>query len=81
VDGHPIVVILGDNIFQEDLSGYVKAFELQGKGARVLLKRVSLEDARRARVRGDAAPAVESLALKSRALARGGPPPLPRWST
>lgn len=47
VDGHPIVVILGDNVFQEDLSGYVRAFAEQGKGARVLLKRVSLEDAKR----------------------------------
>lgn len=47
VNGHPIVVILGDNIFQEDLSSYVKAFAEQGKGARVLLKRVSLEDAKR----------------------------------
>jgi glucose-1-phosphate thymidylyltransferase len=47
VHGQPIVVILGDNLFQEDLSPYVQAFHEQGKGARILLKRVSPEDARR----------------------------------
>jgi glucose-1-phosphate thymidylyltransferase len=47
VGDEPIVVILGDNIFQEDLSPYVREFELQGGGARLLLKRVSQDDARR----------------------------------
>ena len=47
VHGHPIMVILGDNIFQEDLGPYVRSFENQGKGARILLKQVSPEDARR----------------------------------
>ena len=42
-----MVVILGDNIFQENLRPYVEAFAAQGGGARVLLKRVSMDDARR----------------------------------
>jgi len=41
------VVILGDNIFQEDLAPYVKEFEEQPSGARLLLKRVAIEEARR----------------------------------
>jgi glucose-1-phosphate thymidylyltransferase len=47
VEGDDMVVILGDNIFQENLRPYVEAFAAQGGGARVLLKRVSVEDARR----------------------------------
>ncbi len=46
-DGQPVVVILGDNIFQEDLSLYVEAFRKQGGGAKLLLKQVAIEDARR----------------------------------
>lgn len=42
-----VVVILGDNLFQEDLTPYVRAFEAQEKGAKVLLKRVSMGDAKR----------------------------------
>lgn len=42
-----MVVILGDNIFQEDLATYVKQFAAQASGAKLLLKRVSVEDARR----------------------------------
>ena len=42
-----MVVILGDNIFQEDLSVFIKAFSDQGRGARLLLKNVAIEDARR----------------------------------
>jgi glucose-1-phosphate thymidylyltransferase len=56
VDNQPVVVILGDNIFQEDLAPYIASFQLQSTGAKLLLKRVSLEDARRfgvARVEGD----------------------------
>jgi len=34
------VTILGDNIFQDDLSGYFEKFIAQKKGARVLLKQV-----------------------------------------
>ena len=47
VAGNSLVVILGDNIFQEDLSPYVDAYESQESGAKLLLKRVSPEDARR----------------------------------
>lgn len=42
-----MVVILGDNIFQEDLSPYVRRFEQQGRGAKLLLKKVAIEDAMR----------------------------------
>lgn len=42
-----IAVILGDNIFQEDLTPYVESFTTQEKGAKILLKRVSFDDARR----------------------------------
>ena len=33
-------VILGDNIFQDSIAPYVKSFQEQGKGARLLLKQV-----------------------------------------
>ena len=46
-DGQPVVVILGDNIFQEDLSPYVEAFREQSSGAKLLLKQVAREDAQR----------------------------------
>lgn len=36
-----ITVILGDNIFADDISPYVKNFINQGKGAKILLKEVS----------------------------------------
>jgi len=35
-----ICVILGDNIFADDIRAYVKAFREQGRGARLLLKQV-----------------------------------------
>lgn len=35
-----VVVVLGDNILQEDISTYVKRFEKQDNGARLLLKKV-----------------------------------------
>ena len=38
--GSPICVILGDNIFQDNLKPEVEAYEKQGKGARILLKPV-----------------------------------------
>ena len=47
VDGDDIVVILGDQIYQEDLSPYVEAFRRQERGAKLLLKRVSIKDAKR----------------------------------
>ncbi|MHC4388923.1 MAG: sugar phosphate nucleotidyltransferase [Planctomycetota bacterium] len=39
--GQPMAVILGDNIFQASLKGYVDNFALQKTGARILLKQVS----------------------------------------
>jgi glucose-1-phosphate thymidylyltransferase len=36
----PIVVILGDNIIEDDITPYVEAFRRQGKGAKILLKEV-----------------------------------------
>jgi glucose-1-phosphate thymidylyltransferase len=47
VHGESVVVILGDNVFQEDIAPYIRSFELQEKGAKILLKRVGPEDARR----------------------------------
>ncbi len=45
--GDSVMVVLGDNIFQDDLSSYEESFAGQGKGAKILLKRVSLDDALR----------------------------------
>jgi glucose-1-phosphate thymidylyltransferase len=42
-----MVVILGDNIFQEDLRPYVDAYRRQPSGAKLLLKKVAIQDARR----------------------------------
>jgi len=39
--GEPVVVILGDNVFQDSLKGHADSFIAQGKGARVLLKQVA----------------------------------------
>lgn len=36
--GEPIVVILGDNIFEASLTPYIKNYEKQESGARILLK-------------------------------------------
>lgn len=47
VNGSNVVVILGDNIFQEDIAPFVEAFRKQDKGAKILLKKVSVDDARR----------------------------------
>jgi glucose-1-phosphate thymidylyltransferase len=38
--GERIVVILGDNVFADELGGFVEHFAQQGRGARVLLKEV-----------------------------------------
>lgn len=38
--GHPVCVILGDNIFQDDLREQAACFLRQGQGARVVLKPV-----------------------------------------
>lgn len=37
-EGHRIVVILGDNIIQDDISPFVRKFEGQDSGARILRK-------------------------------------------
>lgn len=42
-----LMVVLGDNIFQDNLSSYVDSFKQQDKGAKILLKQVSLDDALR----------------------------------
>ena len=39
--GSPIVVILGDNIFEDSLKDYSDKFMDQGKGARILVKQVA----------------------------------------
>jgi len=39
-DDEPIVVILGDNIFEGDIREAVESFKKQGKGAKILLKEV-----------------------------------------
>jgi len=39
-DGHPICVILGDNIIEGSIAPYVENFRKQGSGARILLKEV-----------------------------------------
>lgn len=59
-DGDRIVVILGDNIFEDDISPYVKSFAAQGEGARILLKAV--EDPNRfgvAELKGDRVVGIE----------------------
>lgn len=39
-EGRPIVVMLGDNIFERSIAPYVARFREQGGGARILLKEV-----------------------------------------
>jgi glucose-1-phosphate thymidylyltransferase len=56
----PVCVILGDQVYQDDLTPYVEAFRADPTGARILLKQV--EDARRfgvATVAGDRVTAIE----------------------
>lgn len=56
------VVILGDSIFEEDITPYIKQFEEQKKGARIFLKEVSKKEAKRfgiAIVKGDKVTYVE----------------------
>jgi glucose-1-phosphate thymidylyltransferase len=45
VGDDPLVAILGDNLFQDELAPYVQSFREQKDGARILLKQVA--DARR----------------------------------
>ncbi len=39
-EGNKIIAILGDNLFEEDLSIYINEYRKQGTGAKVLLKKV-----------------------------------------
>lgn len=39
-EGHPVVVMLGDNIIGSSIRAYVKKFEKQQTGARIILKKV-----------------------------------------
>jgi glucose-1-phosphate thymidylyltransferase len=60
VAGGPLVVILGDQVYQDDLTPYIEAFRRRPAGARILLKQV--EDARRfgvASIDGDRVSAIE----------------------
>jgi len=64
VGDEPLVVILGDQVYQDDLSAYIAAFRERPVGARILLKQV--EDARRfgvATVDGDRVTAIEEKPL------------------
>ena len=63
-DNESIVVILGDNIFEENIKDFVKAFETQqqSQGARIFLKEVDMKSAKRfgiALVEGDKVSYVE----------------------
>ena len=40
VNGDNCLVILGDNIFEDNISSYVKSFEEKGKGAKILIQKV-----------------------------------------
>ena len=56
----PVCVILGDQVYQDDLAPYIEVFRSRPTGARILLKQV--EDARRfgvAVVEGDRVTAIE----------------------
>ena len=47
VDDDKVVVILGDNIFEDDITPYVKNFMKQKTGARIFLKDLGIEEAKR----------------------------------
>jgi glucose-1-phosphate thymidylyltransferase len=40
-DGEPLVVLLGDNIFQDPIAPALRAYERAGRGATILLKQVA----------------------------------------
>jgi glucose-1-phosphate thymidylyltransferase len=40
VRGEPIAVVLGDNIFENEIAGFVESYRQQSKGAKILLKEV-----------------------------------------
>ena len=55
VDSDSVMVLLGDNVFEDNMEDYVKDFENK-KGAQIFLKEVGMEDAKRfgiATVNGD----------------------------
>lgn len=61
-DNDQVVVILGDNIFEDNITEYVNAFKKQKVGARIFLKEVDIESAKRfgiATVKGDKVTYVE----------------------
>jgi len=47
VNNDSVIVILGDNIFEDNVKDYIKDFELQRNGAVIFLKEVGLKAARR----------------------------------
>ncbi len=47
VDNDKLVVILGDNIFEDNITEYVNEFIKQNDGARIFLKEVDMEGAKR----------------------------------
>jgi len=47
VGNDSVVVILGDNIFEDNVKDYIKDFEKQERGARIFLKEVGLKAAKR----------------------------------
>ena len=47
VGNNKCVIILGDNIFEENITPYIEEFEKQEKGARILLKEVGEKEAKR----------------------------------
>ena len=42
-----MVVILGDQIFQDDLAPYIEGYRRQKRGAKILLKQVSIQESMR----------------------------------
>ncbi len=47
VGNDKVIVILGDNIFEDNINEYARQFENQSEGAKIFLKEVSIEEARR----------------------------------
>lgn len=46
-DNENVTVLLGDNIFEDNILEHVKSFESQKTGAQIFLKEVSIDDAKR----------------------------------
>jgi len=47
IDNDDMVLILGDNIFEDNIKNYVDEFKAQGGGARIFLKEVGMKAAKR----------------------------------